>query len=130
MIEKADLTQIGLSLEGQAKLDRLKSNGYFGELRDVYKFAVAFALAQGGEPPEIQAKRQTMFAIPTVDADGTLAIAIRALLPCDEIPPYRWAERLAEVGVRMLSKIENDKGLDIGSLLTDVESLSLVGASD
>lgn len=121
MTETSDLTQIGLSLDGQARLDRFKGSGYFGELRDAYKFAVGFALAKGIVPPEIQTKRQTMFAIATVDPDGSLATAIRELLPCDEVPPYRWAERLAEAGSQMIAEIEVTKGFDLGSMLAEAE---------
>lgn len=121
MTETSDLTQIGLSLDAQARLDRFKGSGYFGELRDAYKFAVGFALAKGVVPPEIQTKRQTMFAIATVDPDGSLATAIRELLPCDEVPPYRWAERLAEAGSQMIADIEVTKGFDLGSMLAEVE---------
>lgn len=121
MIETSDLTQIGLSLDGQARLDGLKGSGYFAELRDAYKFAVGFALAKGVIPPEIQAKRQTMFAIATVDPDGSLATAIRELLPCDEVPPYRWAERLAEAGSQMIANIEAAQGFDLGSMLSAAE---------
>jgi hypothetical protein len=121
MTESSDLTQIGLSLEGQARLDRFKGSGYFGELRDAYKFAVGFALAKGVVPPEIQTKRQTMFAIATVDPDGSLATAIRELLPCDEVPPYRWAERLAEMGSRLIEDIEASKGFDLGSMLGEAD---------
>lgn len=121
MSEVADLAQIGMSLEGQARLDRFKGSGYFAELRDAYKFAVAFALAKGVTPPEIQLKRQTMFAIATIDPDGTLATAIRELLPCDEVPPYRWAERLAESGSLLLEDIEFKRGFDLGSLLAEAD---------
>lgn len=121
MTETSDLTQIGLSLDGQARLDRFNGSGYFGELRDAYKFAVGFALAKGVVPPEIQTKKQTMFAIATVDPDGSLATAIRELLPCDEVPPYRWAERLAEAGSQMIADIAVTKGFDLGSMLAEAE---------
>lgn len=124
MTEMLDLAQIGLSLDGQARLDRFKESGYFAELRDAYKFAVGFALAKGVIPAEIQAKRHTMFAIATVDPDGSLATAIRELLPCDEVPPYRWAERLAETGSQMLAEIEAAQGFDLGSILAATELLA------
>lgn len=119
MSELNDLTQIGLSLEGQARLEQFKHNGYFSEMRDAYKFAIGLALSKGIVPPEIATKRQTMFAIPTVDPDGSLAVAIRALLPCNETPPYRWAERLADAGVALLVDIEASSGIDVGMLLED-----------
>ncbi|RYZ85163.1 MAG: hypothetical protein EOP06_16750 [Proteobacteria bacterium] len=122
MIELNDLTQIGLSLEGQARLEQFKHNGYFSDMRDAYKFAIGLALSKGILPPEITTKRQTMFSIPTVDPDGTLAVVIRALLPCDEIPPYRWAERLADAGVALLVDIEVSRGIDVGALLEEANN--------
>lgn len=124
MIELNDLTQIGLSLDGQARLEQFKHNGYFSDMRDAYKFAIGLALSKGIVPPEIATKRQTMFSIPTVDPDGTLAVAIRALLPCDEIPPYRWAERLADAGVALLVDIEVARGVDVGALLEEANNES------
>lgn len=124
MSESSDLTQIGLSLDGQARLEQFKHNGYFSDMRDAYKFAIGLALSKGIVPPEISSKRQTMFSIPTVDPDGTLAVAISALLPCEEIPPYRWAERLADAGVALLVEIERSQGIDVGALLMDASSES------
>jgi hypothetical protein len=121
MIETSDLAQIGLSLEGKERLDRLRDDGYFNELRDAYRFAVAFALAKGGTPSEIQSTRRTMFAIATVDPDGTLATAIGELLPCNEVAPYRWAERLAEAGSKMITDIEKDRGFDLGAMLAEAD---------
>ena len=122
MTETSDLTQIGLSIEMHPHLEALKHDGYFSEMRDAYRFAIAVAIVKGGIPPEIQAKRQTIFATPTVDPDGSLAAAIRALMPCEEIPPYRWAERLAEVGVEILATKSAQGRLDISAMLIEAEN--------
>ncbi|GAC1315562.1 MAG: hypothetical protein NVSMB28_00250 [Collimonas sp.] len=121
MNEINDLTQIGLSNRMHPHLEALKNDGYFSEMRDAYRFAISLAIVKGGIPPELQ-KRQNIFATPTVDPDGSLAAAIRALMPCEEIPPYRWAERLAEVGVEILAARAAQGKLDIGSLLAEAES--------
>ena len=99
-----------------------KNDGYFAEMRDAYRFAIALAMAKGGIPQEFQGKRQNIFATVTVDPDGSLAAAIRALMPCEEIPPYRWAERLAEVGVEMLAAKSAQGRLDISAMLVVAES--------
>lgn len=122
MTETSDVTQIGLSIKMHPHLEALKNDGYFSEMRDAYRFAIALAIVKGGIPPEIQAKRQTIFATPTVDPDGSLATAIRALMPCEEIPPYRWAERLAEVGVEILAAKATQGQLDIGAMLVEAEN--------
>lgn len=122
MTETSDVTQIGLSIKMHPHLEALKNDGYFSEMRDAYRFAIALAIVKGGIPPEIQAKRQTIFATPTVDPDGSLATAIRALMPCEEIPPYRWAERLAEVGVEILAAKAVQGQLDIGAMLVEAEN--------
>lgn len=120
MTETSDLTQIGLSSKMHPHLEALKNDGYFSEMRQAYRFAIALAIVKGGTPPELQ-KRQNIFATPTVDPDGSLATAIRALMPCDEVPPYRWAERLAEVGVEILAAKSAQGKLDIGAMLTEAE---------
>jgi hypothetical protein len=125
MTETSDLTQIGLSIKMHPHLEALKNDGYFSEMRDAYRFAIAVAIVKGGVPPEFQAKRQNIFATPTVDPDGSLAAAIRALLPCDDIPPYRWAERLAEVGVEILASKSAQGRLDIGAMLVEAENAVL-----
>jgi hypothetical protein len=122
MTETNDLTQIGLSIKMHPHLEALKNDGYFSEMRDAYRFAIALAIVKGGIPPEIQAKRQTIFATPTVDPDGSLAAAILALMPCEETPPYRWAERLAEVGVEILASKAAQGRLDIGAMLVEAEN--------
>lgn len=121
MNEINDLTQVGLSITMHPHLEALKNDGYFAEMRDAYRFAVALAMAKGVIPPEFQGKRQNIFATPTVDPDGSLAAAIRALMPCEETPPYRWAERLAEVGVEILAARSAQGRLDIGAMLDEAE---------
>ena len=66
-------------------------------------------------------EREDIFATPTVDPDGSLATAIHALMPCDEVPPYRWAERLAEVGVDILAAKSAQGKLDISAMLAEAE---------
>lgn len=121
MSDIADLTQIGLSVKAHAHLERLKNEDYFAEMREAYKFAIALALSKGVDAPELPAPRQNIFATPTVDPDGAIAIAIRMLMPSSEIPPYRWAERLAEAGVEMLITQANAGGIDIAALIVEAE---------
>ena len=61
-------TTIGLSESSHRKLQRLKEDGYFGEMLDAYRFAIALALSQD-EIAE-RAKRKTIFNVGTLDPDN------------------------------------------------------------
>ena len=124
MNELNDLSQIGLSTTAHFQLEQLRNDGYFLEMRDAYKFAIGLALSKGETPPEISTKRQTIFSTSTLDTDGSVAAAIKALMPCHEIPPYRWAERLADAGVAMLMEKAKTGGIDISAMLQEADLYS------
>lgn len=113
-------TTIGLSDQAHAMLKHLaedKRNGNFAEMADAYRFGIALALAYGVEPDEISGQRTTIFNVGTIDPDKQIYTTIRSLLTPGDTPIYRWAERLAEWGVREMSAM-NDKGeFDIGAIL-------------
>lgn len=117
-------TTIGLSEQAHAMLKRLaedKQNGNFAEMTDAYRFAIALALAHGVMPDEIAGQRTTIFNVGTLDPDKQIYTTIRSLLDAGDTPIYRWAERLAEWGVREMSLL-NDKGeLDIGAILSEAQ---------
>lgn len=117
-------TTIGLSEQAHAMLRRLaedKINGNFAEMADAYRFGIALALAHGVVPDEISGQRTTIFNVGTVDPDKQIYTTIQALVNTGDTPVYRWAERLAEWGVREMSSM-NDRGdLDIGSLLAKAQ---------
>ena len=108
-------TNIGLSEEAHAILDRWKDEGHFHEQRDAYKFAVAYALSLQRDPPEIQGKKN-MYGVSTIDSDGSLALATKQLsnLKPDE-SVYRYIERLASWGICRLDK----KISEVGELLLE-----------
>lgn len=116
-------TTIGLSEQAHAMLKRLaedKKNGYFAEMADAYRFGVALALAYGVIPDEILGQRTTIFNVGTLDPDKRIYTTIRSLLPASVIgdtPVYRWAERLAEWGVREMSLMSDKGELDIGEIV-------------
>ena len=110
-------SNIGLSEEAHAILDRWKEGEHFYEQRDAYKFAVAYALSKNIIPPEI--KRKNMYGVSTIDPDKTLAIATRLLsnVPEDE-SVYKFIERLASWGICELDKqIQQAGGLDLSEIL-------------
>jgi hypothetical protein len=103
MTTSPDLITVGLSEDGNAKLDYLREQGYFAEKMDGYRFAVALALAQSVIPSELS-KRTTFLNVGSLDPDQTLRQAVEALMPDQlaETTVYRLVERLADWGVKEL----------------------------
>ena len=96
-------TMIGLSERTHGLLKRLKEDEHFSEMQDAYRLGIALALASGVLPEELPAPKATIFSVATVDPDRELAMAIGALIDVGDVAVYRWAERLAEWGVKEIS---------------------------
>lgn len=118
-----DLTTIGLSDAGDAKLDELKELGFFAEKMDGYRFAVALAIAQGVTPQEI-GKRKPFLNIGSLDPDQVFKRSVEALFEDDlrETTPYRLIERLADWGVNELYAQAKTGDIDFVALLEQVEN--------
>ena len=115
-------TTIGLSEKTHALLKRLaedKRNGHFAEMADAYRLGIGLALAHGVIPDEVPTPRTTIFNVGTLDPDKQIYNAIRLLSATGETPVYRWAERLAEWGVRELAARAEAGNLDLGDLLAE-----------
>lgn len=113
-------TTLGLSQTAHNKLKWLKEEQYFRELLDGYRFAIALALAQGIDPPDIKEKRTTIFNIGTADPDQSLKQCIQVIMGdrIQGIPIYKMAERLAEWGINELeSQARSSGGIDFVTLL-------------
>lgn len=116
-------TTIGLSEKAHAMLKRLaedKRNGHFAEMADAYRLGIGLALAHGVVPDEVPAPRTTIFNVGTLDPDKQIHNAIRLLSEPGDGSVYRWAERLAEWGVRELAARADAGTLDLGALLAEV----------
>lgn len=113
-------TTLGLSQTAHNKLKWLKEEQYFRELLDGYRFAIALALAQGIDPPDIKEKRTTIFNMGTADPDQSLKQCIQVIMGdrIQGIPIYKMAERLAEWGINELeSQARSSGGIDFVTLL-------------
>lgn len=121
-------TTIGLSASAHQKLKRLQEENHFRELLDGYRFAIALALTQGVEPPEVR-KRTTIFNVGTFDPDQSIKRAIEALMGdrLRETPAYRMAERLAEWGVNEISSQAETGSVDFVRLLDQVQGNAATG---
>ena len=92
-----------------------------------YRCGIALALSRKIVPPEIASPKSSgIYSISQIDPDQSIALAINLLMDTGELPPYRWAERLAEWGVEELSH-ESEKGqINFAKLLTEAEEKSKV----
>lgn len=122
-----DAITIGLSQEAHTMLKDLKEEGLFNEMADCYRFAVALAIERNLDVPEKVGQRQTIFNVGTLDPDGDLRRMIIALRPEAENSPYRYIERLAEVGVREVRSVTQNEGGEAAlvSILTAVRTSSI-----
>ena len=121
MSEEREQTTIGLSEGAHQKLQMLKRDGFFAEMTDAYRFAVALAMAHGMIAATVAGSRATIFNVGTLDPDRELYHAIRALRDKSDEPVYRTIERLAEWGVEELSRRAETNSLVVANLLRDAE---------
>lgn len=117
-----DLSKFSLSEQSHAKLKRLQEEEHFLEMRDAFRLGIALALSRGIDPPEIGSPKSAgIYSISQIDPDQSIALAINLLMDIKGLPPYRWAERLAEWGINELSR-ESEKGqIDFSRLLTEAK---------
>ncbi|MEW6344923.1 MAG: hypothetical protein RXR20_31935 [Paraburkholderia sp.] len=115
----AEPTMIGLSEKSHILLKRLKDDEHFAEMADAYRFGIALALAHGVVPHEPPSPRTTIFSVATIDPDREIANAVRMLADTQDVPIYRWIERLAEWGVNELARRAEGGDIDFGALLAE-----------
>ena len=93
-------TVLRIGAEEHDLLRELKNEGPFAEMLHAYRFAIAYALARGGEMVDF-ADGTNVFNVGSVeDVHRSLYHAVRELRPDSEEPVYRTAEKLATWGVR------------------------------
>jgi hypothetical protein len=111
-------TTVGLSASGHDGLKRLKEFGYFNEMTDAYRFAIALGIAHEMKSSGSGA-RSTILNVGTLDPDKALYNAIKALSHPREDAVYSIAEQYAEWGVQEMTR-EADKGsLSLAALLQE-----------
>jgi hypothetical protein len=111
---------VGLSANNHEMLETFKQEKIFQEMMDGYRFAIAYSLYKGIEPPSLSGvKRETAFNIGSLDPKKEIYNSIIALNPPNLEPPiYKYAERLAEWGMTELVSIYNKNGtLDLAEII-------------
>ena len=117
-----DLNKFSLSERVHAKLKRLQEEEHFPEMKDAYLFGIALGLSRGIIPPEIGSPKSAgIYSISQIDPDQSIALAINLLMDTHDLPPYRWAERLAEWGIEELSRESENGQIDFSKLLIEAK---------
>ncbi|MCB9980244.1 MAG: hypothetical protein H6863_03790 [Rhodospirillales bacterium] len=116
-------TTVGLTNATKQSLDRLKNEGYFNEMLDAYKFAVAYALACNAISPPLS-NTTTIFNVGTLDKDRMLYDAVEALRPEEDEPVYKTVERLAEWGIKEMMADAERGSIDFSNIFTKVQTLN------
>lgn len=112
---------IGLGESNHAFLKFLaEEEKLFKEMRDGYRFAIAYSIAKKIYPKDSAEKFRTTFSLASIDPDGALKSLIETLYPELDIPRYTILERLADAGVAELSRLHKENSLDIDRLLEEV----------
>jgi Arc/MetJ-type ribon-helix-helix transcriptional regulator len=114
-------TTVGLTRHGHERLQQLKAAGFFADMADAYRFAIALGLAHGSMAGP--ATRETIFNVGTLDLDRSIHHAISALMTHETEAIYKLAERLAEWGVdEMCQQMERGE-LSLARLLKEAEEV-------
>lgn len=97
-----DVTTVGVSREADRMLKALCDTPLFEREVDVYRLAVAVALAED-LPPLPASSKETKFNVGTLDTPtGQVAALVRALANEGTDRPYATSQGYAEAGIRHL----------------------------
>ena|SRR5258708_2849969 len=121
-------TTVGLTAEGHDNLKRLKEHGYFAEMQDAYRFAIALGLAHNARHPG-SGTRGTIFNVGTLDPDRSIYNAIKALGGNGEAPIYALAEEYAEWGVAEMIRSADKGSLSLAALLEEAAEMTSSGSN-
>lgn len=112
-----DKQQIGLTSAGNDAIEALAPDGgggLFASQTDAYRFAISYAIAMGLDPAEAPpGGYSTKFnALGTLESGSSIRDLIDILGVGDTSRPFATAERLAELGIREISRrLEGNESL-------------------
>jgi hypothetical protein len=108
-----DKQQIGLTPEGDNSLKKLAAE-YFASQTDAYRFAISYAIAAGLDLADApQTGYVTKYnALGTLESGNSLRDLLEILEVGEPGRPFATAEKLAELGVREISRrLEGNESL-------------------
>ena len=120
MNEIVEPVNLGISEENHKWLKRFKEEHIFSEMRDAYKFAVAYAIAKDLNIKDITSK-ETVFGIATIDPTKELYFAISSLRPMENEAKYHILEMLADAGMTELVKEYQQNKLNLAQIIADID---------
>lgn len=123
-----DKAQIGLTAEADEALKTVAENYLAGSQHDAYRLAIAYAIAAGLRPEDAPSSGYTtkFSALGTIEVGTSLRDVLDILQVGDPQRPFATAERLADAGIRALSKrLAGEE-----SLADILDELSLVPEGD
>jgi len=123
---KKDLTQIGISSQGQSQLDAMRKTGLIVSDLDGYRLAVAVAIAFNRSPVESASGRTTKYAVNSVDPEQALRTIVVEVYPEFRSRPYRAIEDLAHQGLEILRMHSEGEEVWLGELVTKIEEANEV----
>lgn len=113
-------SQVGLAEAAHFKLESLVAKKHFEEMRDGFRFSVAYALALDPDPPRVEGSRKTIFSVSTLDPDQYLRLAVECLRKETQEPTYKVVERLADWGIVQIAKRVEEDFVSVTDLLTEI----------
>ena len=124
-----DLVQVGLPESADEQLKSLhQQTPWFNREEDVYRVAVALALAKGWKPEgwkdrRFEGGKDTKYRVVLLDDRGQMKELIALLAPECGDTPYKYSQWLAVAGINFLHQklLEEDWGIDEALGLRDLE---------
>jgi hypothetical protein len=110
--------QLRLSNKAYAILVRMKEDSCLDDMVDGYRLGIALALASGATPLDFPSESRNYIAVSTLDPNAEIAAAIRLLVNLQGQSVYRYAERLADWGIKEMEERFGGGFLDVASLMT------------
>lgn len=116
-VDGKDVAQVSITEDADLKLkDIFSITKYFAYEMDIYKFAVAVALAhdlcnQSLKNKKFKGKSKVKFSVSTLDTDGSLKMLITLISPQYSGRPYQYSQWLAISGINYLHKelVDNNR---------------------
>lgn len=121
MTSREDVGTVGVSSRADAMMKEIVAESdWFQRELDVYRVAIAIALAKGLVPIPAVDGRTTKFNVGTLDTtSGQVATLIRTLAPEHAERPYAFSQELAEAGILYLHQHLIEESLPIHKVLLD-----------
>lgn len=118
----AQRTTLGLSEANHDVLQWLQSEGYFPQMMDAYKFALALGLAFGERSSLVN--RKTQFNVGSFDPDHSIQTLLQVVLAEQEPDVYRAVEEYADWGLQRMRTSMESGDFRFGDYFDEVDAFN------